>query len=105
MNPGAAPASHPSTRSRRWQAPIRPPTRRTLMPHEQRAFDYLVDLGAKLSPEFTETELRSAFRALAREYHPDRHPGSSQQQMERLTALFQRLRQAYEHLLAVSGRR
>ena len=68
------------------------------MPHEQRALDYLVGLGANLDPAFTDVELRSAFRALAREYHPDRHPGSSQQQRERLTALFRRLRQAYEHL-------
>ena len=74
------------------------------MPHEQRALDYLVGLGANLRSDFTETELRSAFRALAREYHPDRHPGSNQQQGERLAALFARLRQAYEHLQAVGSR-
>lgn len=68
------------------------------MPHEQRALDYLVGLGARLEPDLTMAELRSAFRALAREYHPDRHPGSSPQQRERLAALFRRLRQAYEHL-------
>ncbi len=72
------------------------------MPHEQRALDYLVGLGARLDSDFTEVELRSAFRALAREYHPDRHPDSSQQQRERLSALFRRLRQAYEHLQAVA---
>ena len=100
--------NHPSLMSavplqanpRRWQAPPRPRPRprRTFMPHEQRALDYLVGLGARLEPDLTMAELRSAFRALAREYHPDRHPGSSPQQRERLAALFRRLRQAYEHL-------
>ena len=89
---------HPSANGRRWQAPQRPRVRRTLMPHEQRALDYLVGLGASLDSDFTDAELRSAFRALAREYHPDRHPDSSQQQREHLSALFRRLRQAYEHL-------
>lgn len=83
---------------RRWQAPARPRPRRTLMRHEQRALDYLVNLGARLDADFTEAELRTAFRMLAREYHPDRHPGSSEQQKERLTALFRRLRHAYEDL-------
>ena len=97
-HPGLTSPVRPSAGSRRWQAP--PPQRpqRALMPHERRALDYLVGLGARLEPDFTEAELRSAFRALAREYHPDRHPDSSQQQRERLAALFRRLRQAYEHL-------
>ena len=68
------------------------------MPHEQRALDYLIGLGANLTADATSSELRSAFRALAREYHPDRHPESTPQQRERLAALFRRLRQAYEHL-------
>ena len=97
-HPGLTSPVHSSASARRWQAPKRQRPRRTLMPHEQRALDYLVGLGARLDSDFTEGELRSAFRALAREYHPDRHPDSSQQQRERLSALFRRLRQAYEHL-------
>ena len=97
-HPGLAPDVPPHTNPRRWQAPPRP--RRTFMAHEQRALDYLVGLGARLEPDLTMAELRSAFRALAREYHPDRHPNSSPQQRERLAALFRRLRQAYEHLQA-----
>jgi hypothetical protein len=90
---------HVPASPRRWQAPPPPPRpQRTLMPHEQRALDYLVNLGARLDSDFTEPELRSAYRMLAREYHPDRHPGSTEQQKDRLTALFRRLRQAYEHL-------
>ncbi|MSO30998.1 MAG: J domain-containing protein [Acidobacteria bacterium] len=98
-HPGLASAVPPHANPRRWQAPRpQPRPRRTFMPHEQRALDYLVGLGARLEPDLTMAELRSAFRALAREYHPDRHPGSSPQQRERLAALFRRLRQAYEHL-------
>ena len=97
-HPGLTAPVPPHANPRRWQAPARPRLRRTFMPHEQRALDYLVGLGANLESDLTMTELRSAFRALAREYHPDRHPGSSQQQRERLAALFRRLRQAYEHL-------
>lgn len=98
--PDLTPAVPPQANPRRWQAPPRPQPRprRTFLPHEQRALDYLVGLGARLEPDLTLAELRSAFRALAREYHPDRHPGSSPQQRERLAALFCRLRQAYEHL-------
>jgi hypothetical protein len=90
--------SHGHVSPRRWQPPVRPRPRRTLMPHEQRALGYLVSLGARLEADFTEAELRTAFRMLAREYHPDRHPNGSPQQTERLTALFRRLRQAYEDL-------
>ena len=57
-----------------------------------------VALGGTLHRDFTNAELRSAFRALAREYHPDRHPGSSEFERERLAALFTRLRAAYEQL-------
>ena len=99
--PDLTSAVPPQANPRRWQAPRpQPRPRRTFLPHEQRALDYLVALGARLEPDLTLAELRSAFRALAREYHPDRHPGSSPQQKERLAALFRRLRQAYEHLQA-----
>ena len=99
--PDLTSAVPPPATPRRWQAPRpQPRPRRTFLPHEQRALDYLVGLGARLEPDLTMAELRSAFRALAREYHPDRHPGSSPQQKERLAALFRRLRQAYEHLQA-----
>jgi curved DNA-binding protein CbpA len=45
-----------------------------LAPAERHAFDELVGLGARLREDFTPIELRSAFRALARRYHPDRCP-------------------------------
>ena len=99
FDPGPRPAFYSRGNARRWQAPRPPRPRRTLLPHEQRALDYLVGLGARLEPDFTNTELRTAFRALAREYHPDRHPGSSSQERDRLSVLFGRLRHAYDQLL------
>ena len=48
---------------------------RVLAPAERHAFDELVGLGARLREDFTPIELRSAFRTLARRYHPDRCPG------------------------------
>lgn len=78
----------------------RPPQRprRVLSPTEQRALDRLVDLGATIDASFTAEELRSAFRALARRYHPDRHPKASATERARLSSLFAQLRQAYTDL-------
>ena len=45
---------------------------RALTADEQRALDALNACGAKLTANFTAAELRSAYRALARTYHPDR---------------------------------
>jgi len=58
-----------------YPAPTRP--RRQLGPAERHALDELIGLGARLRDDFTVAELRSAFRSLARQHHPDRHPGQS----------------------------
>jgi hypothetical protein len=76
----------------------------TLSPREQQAFDTLAALGAGLSPSFTSVELRSAFRQLARRYHPDRHTGCSDDEQSRLGQAFARARDAY-HVLAEHLRR
>ena len=71
---------------------------RILTPRQETALGAFVRLGARIGRNFTETELRSAFRMLAREYHPDRHPHSSDQEQSRLSAAFAQLTDAYEHL-------
>ena len=70
----------------------------TLSLREQQAFDTLAALGAGLSPSFTAIELRSAFRQLARRYHPDRHTGCSDDEKLRLGQAFARAREAYRVL-------
>jgi len=71
---------------------------RILSPLQETALAAFVRLGARIGRNFTDTELRSAFRMLAREYHPDRHPQSSDQEKSRLSAAFSQLTDAYEHL-------
>jgi hypothetical protein len=48
---------------------------RMLGPAERHALDELIGLGARLREDFTHAELRSAFRALARRFHPDHCAG------------------------------
>ncbi len=48
----------------------------------------MLSRGAALTESFTERELRSAFRLLARQYHPDRHPHASEAARARLARLF-----------------
>jgi DnaJ-domain-containing protein 1 len=76
----------------------RPP--RQLTVRQQRALDALVALGAELDANFTARELRSAYRALARQYHPDRHPFSSHIEKARLARVFAALNQNHRCLLA-----
>lgn len=71
---------------------------RTLSARERAALDLLVGLGASLTPGFTRQELRSAFRALARRYHPDAHPATSAAEKARLSSRFATLRDAYDAL-------
>jgi len=48
-----------------------------------------------LHPDYFASELKSAFRRLARQLHPDRHPGADGEMQARLAAAFQQVREAY----------
>src|SRR5436190_1406483 len=58
----------------------RPPRRtRVLRPRECEALSAFNALGGGIDADFTASDLRRAFRRLARQYHPDRHPGQNTQ--------------------------
>ena len=80
--------------------PARSP--RPLSPRQREAFDAFVQLGARISDDFTDAELRSMFRSLALRYHPDRHPGGSDDERAQLSVCFAQLHDAYESLKSVS---
>lgn len=69
-----------------------------LTPRQQEAFGRLIDLGARLGDDFSEHELRRAFRQLARDYHPDCHPGCSEFDRARLSRTFAAVHEAYRLL-------
>jgi curved DNA-binding protein CbpA len=73
-----------------------------LSTRQREALDFLIELGAPLEPNFTRDELRSAFRWLARRYHPDAHPGITAREKSNLSIQFATLRERYELLTHVS---
>jgi DnaJ-like protein len=79
--------------------PRRP--RRSLSAKHQQALEALVALGARIDADFTDDELRRAFRGLALRYHPDRHPASTNGEKVRLSGLFAQACDAYEDLKTV----
>jgi preprotein translocase subunit Sec63 len=80
-----------------------PPRRpkRSLSARHLQALDALVGLGARIAADFTNDELRRAFRGLALRYHPDRHPTTDDGEKARLSGLFAQACDAYEHLKSV----
>jgi hypothetical protein len=67
---------------------------------ERRALAALNDLGADLGESLSLSTLRRAFRRLARRYHPDRHPGSSAAEHERMARVFVEVTEHYRVLAA-----
>ena len=102
-------ASHASQASQASVASkARTPAPRTSLSHrltttQRSALQQLRQLGADLDPTFSERQLRAAFRALAKRFHPDRHPGSSPAEQERLAWTFATVREAYRELTGLFG--
>ena len=88
--PAADPIAQPATR------------RQPRTPTEHEAFRRFQDAGGALAPAFTVAELKRAFRRLARDLHPDRHPATSEAERNRLGAAFAAVRESYLRLLALA---
>ena len=73
---------------------------RRLTMTQQRSLDAFNQLGASVGVDFSSSDLRSAFRLLARRYHPDRHPGATEPDRRRLSQQFTIVRRSYETLVA-----
>ena len=80
------------------------PARRALSAREREAVAEMETLGAQLPADFTFDELRRAFRALALEYHPDRHAQGTTRDKAQLGQLFTRAREAYRVLTGLFTR-
>lgn len=94
-------ASRPEPQSVRTPVPATAPPRRTrrLTTAQSRSLATFNQLGADVRADFSAGELRSAFRMLARTYHPDRHPRASVSDRQRLAQQFTTIRASYETLL------
>ncbi len=98
--PATAPVAVPVRRASFVQAKPqhRRPAPRLLSAGQRTALHRLVELGAEIQPDFTSDELRSAYRRLARRYHPDHHPETNDAQKRELARLFTQLRDSYAEL-------
>ena len=67
---------------------------------ERRAFNRLLDLGARLEANFSADDLRGEYRRLAQVYHPDRHSGVSTVEQGSLARTFADLTERYRCLRA-----
>lgn len=75
----------------------RPRRRLTAVQHD--ALETLRRAGAHdLQSDYLASELKSAFRRLARQFHPDRHPAANAETHARLAAAFRQVRDAYRAL-------
>jgi hypothetical protein len=74
--------------------------RAKLSAREMQSLTALNALGADLGEDLPMIALRRAFRQLARRYHPDRHPGSSAAELQRLSRLFAEATEHYRVLTA-----
>lgn len=95
--------AHPRVPHQQRTAPrSEPPATQTirLTAPERRALEALNNLGADLGDSLSPRTLRRAFRRLARRYHPDRHPGSSTAEHERLARVFVEATEHYRVLVA-----
>jgi hypothetical protein len=98
VHPYAAVTDHVWARPARPTQPVPSQPGRRLSAVQRFALAELIGLGASLDEHFTAEELRSAFRTLARRYHPDRHADRCDVEKAELSMMFRRLHDAYRLL-------
>jgi hypothetical protein len=100
--PVSPPASRPVAAMPRPPARVAPRAgqipRRMLSPRQLVALRRLEELGADLGTDFTPEELRSAYRRLARRYHPDHHTDTTDAERHQLARLFSQASDSYAEL-------
>lgn len=95
QDPAAGQSGSPAT----LRADVARGAARRLSAAQQNALDCLRARGAAwLSSDFTAPELKRAFRMLAREFHPDRHPGASEAERTALARTFASICDGYREL-------
>lgn len=96
--------SFPSAKAFRQVPPVahqvHPPKPRVLTERQRTALAFMVSLGAQLTDQFTGRQLKTAFKVLARLYHPDRHPGCSEFEKAKYARQFAAVHDAYRQLLS-----
>jgi len=88
----------------RWVAVVAPAPRRpdhAFSAEERRAFNRLLDLGARLEANFSADDLRHEYRRLAQLYHPDRHRECNDVEQGILARTFADLTDRYRCLRAL----
>jgi len=103
VHAAASRSARPECKNVRTPVPSPAPQRRTrrLTTTQSRSLEAFNQLGAGVRADFSAGELRSAFRMLARTYHPDRHPSAGASDRQRLAQQFSTIRASYETLLTV----
>ena len=72
---------------------------RRLSAAQRQALECLRGFGAEsLDDSFEDADVRSAYRALARRFHPDRYPEAGEDEREYLSHAFARIAEAYRQL-------
>lgn len=103
--PSPAPPFPPTGRPIPKEEKIAPPEGTELIPRltpkeeeelRESIIDYYTVLG--VSRNATRNEIRSAYRDLMKRYHPDKHPGASEEELRKLTELVQKIEFAYDTL-------
>jgi hypothetical protein len=97
--PAETPAAAAADRTTPASRPARPVRRLTI--GQRRSLDALIGFGAAIHADFSAGQLRTAFRTLALQYHPDRHPFAGDSEKAALARHFSAITTSYETLLTV----